>query len=96
MLSDAPLPVENQEKIRTVLKERRVVLNLTQSEVSSRAGVKVDTLRHFEQTGKISLINMLRLLSVYRMDERLVACLQDRSWWTLEQLQRAEHRKRAR
>lgn len=90
------LSTENLEKIRNVLKERRIVINMTQKEAALKSGVKLRTIQHFEQKGDISLINLLKLMSVYRMDERLMKCLEDRTWWTIEQLERAEKRKRAR
>lgn len=90
------LSSENEEKISHMMKERRVVINMTQKEVASKSGVNVRSIQNFEQNGGISLINLLKLMSVYRMDERLVRCLEDRSWWTIEQLERSEKRKRAR
>lgn len=90
------LSIENLEKINILLKERRVVMNLTQKEVALRSGVNLRTLQHFEQKGDISLMNFLKLMGVYRMDERFIKSMEDRSWWTLEQLERAEKRKRAR
>ena len=90
------LPTENIENVSLFLKERRVVMNLTQKEASERSGVNLETLRHFEQTGQISLLNFFKLLSIYRMDRRIMECIKDRSWWTLEQLEKSEKRKRAR
>ena len=95
MLNDS-LPSENIEIIRDLLKERRIVLNQTQKEASMRSGVNLETLRYFEQTGKISLLNFLKLLNIYQMDQRVIECLKNRSWWTLEQLKMADKRKRAR
>ncbi len=90
------LPTENIENVCQFLKERRVVMNLTQKEASERSGVNLETLRHFEQTGQISLLNFFKLLSIYRMDQRIMEHIKDRSWWTLEQLEKSEKRKRAR
>ena len=90
------LSSENLDKINYVLKERRVVMNMTQKEVAFRSDVNIRTLQHFEQKGDISLINFIKLLGLYRMDERFLKCIEDRSWWTIEQLERAEKRKRAR
>ncbi len=93
---DQSLSTENLEKIRDIMKERRVVMNLTQKEAAIKSGVNIRTIQYFEQKGDISLINLLKLMSVYRMDERIQKCFEDRSWWTIEQLDRAEKRKRAR
>jgi DNA-binding XRE family transcriptional regulator len=90
------LSTENLEKTREMMKERRVVMNMTQKDAAQRAGVNIRTLQHFEQKGEISFLNLLKLMSVYRMDDRVMQSIEDRSWWTIEQLERAESRKRAR
>ncbi len=90
------LTTENLEKIRKVLKERRIVINMTQKEASEKSGVNLRTIQHFEQKGDISLLNFLKLMGIYQMDESLMKCVEDRSWWTIEQLEKAEKRKRAR
>jgi len=40
---------------------RKETWNLTQKELAEFSGVPLGTLRHFEQTGKISLINLLKI-----------------------------------
>jgi transcriptional regulator with XRE-family HTH domain len=95
MFSDL-LSTENLEKTREIMKERRVVMNMTQKEAAERAGVNIRTLQHFEQKGEISFLNLLKLMSVYHIDERVMKSIEDRSWWTIEQMERAEKRKRAR
>ncbi len=46
------------------MKERRLVLNLTQAGLSERSGVALGTLRKFEQSGSISIDNLLKLMLV--------------------------------
>ncbi len=89
------LCTENLEKTRELFKECRVVLNLTQKQAATRAGVNIRTLQYFEQKDDISFINLLKLMSIYRIDVRFMRCIEDRTWWTIEQLERAE-KKRAR
>lgn len=76
--------------IRDLCKERRIAMRFKQTEAASRSGVNISTLRHFEKTGKISLLNLLNLLVLYRMDRQFMSHLTDRSGWTIEQLERAE------
>ena len=90
------LDTENLEKTKEILRERRIVMNMTQQEASRRSGVNISTLRHFEQSGEISYLNLLKLLSLYGMAQRVMEAMEDRSSWTLEQLERGETRKRAR
>lgn len=79
-----------------MLKERRVALGLTQAEAAARAGMRVRSLQRFEQSGHIGLDKLMRLLVVYRMEQRIALAFEDRSWWSLEELRRAERRSRAR
>lgn len=46
------------------MRERRLVLNLTQAGLSERSGVALGTLRKFEQSGAISIDNLLKLMLV--------------------------------
>jgi len=75
---------------KNVLKERRIALRLKQVDAASRSGVNIATLRLFEKTGNISYYNLLKLLVLYRMDLKFISALTDRSWWTIQELERAE------
>ena len=46
------------------MKQRRLALNLTQAGLSKRSGVALSTLRKFEQSGAISIDNLLKLMLV--------------------------------
>ncbi len=52
--------------------ERRLALNLTQVGLSERSGVALSTLRKFEQSGSISIDNLLKLMMVVGGLEKLV------------------------
>jgi transcriptional regulator with XRE-family HTH domain len=78
------------------MKERRIALSLTQKEVAERSGVNLRTLQHFEQKGEINFEKLLKLLVLYRMDKRAVMCIEDRSWWTVEELERSETKTKVR
>lgn len=56
---DSPKDVALQIAAR--VKARRLDLDLTQEGLATRAGVKFATYRRFEQTGEISLKNLLQL-----------------------------------
>ncbi|OGJ86782.1 MAG: hypothetical protein A2268_14010 [Candidatus Raymondbacteria bacterium RifOxyA12_full_50_37] len=87
---------EYLRRIRDCLKERRIALSLKQSDAAEKAGLRLRTLRQYEQTGKISFDKLLKLLAVYRMDSRVLSCIEDRTWWSIEELERAETGKRVR
>ena len=83
-------------QVRDLFKDRRIALGLRQVEVASRSGVNISTLRLFEKSGQISLLNLLKISVLYRMDHRLVESVTDRSWWTIKELERAERFKTVR
>ena len=53
-----------QRQLREYAKARRLAVGLTQQGLALRSGVKLPTLRKFEQTGLISLESFLKLLMV--------------------------------
>ena len=53
-----------QKKLVKNIRERRLLIELTQEGLSERSGVPLSTLRKFEQKGLISLDSFLKILSV--------------------------------
>ena len=92
------ISLENEylQQIRILFKERRVALGLKQVEAASRSGVNVATLRLFEKTGCISLTSFLSLSVLYKMDRHIIEAITDRSWWSIDELDRAERLKTVR
>lgn len=84
------------EQIAQIMKKRRVALAFKQSDAAQRAGVSLGALRKFEQNGEISLERFLKLCRVYRMDTHLMNFLEQRDWWALEEIERAETKKTVR
>lgn len=54
-------PCEMQDRVRAAARARRLALGLTQSDLATRSGVPLPTLKLFEQKGKISLAGLLAL-----------------------------------
>ncbi|WP_411976523.1 helix-turn-helix domain-containing protein [Sulfitobacter faviae] len=54
-------PSEMQDRVRAAARDRRLALGLTQSDLATRSGVPLATLKVFEQKGKISLTGLLAL-----------------------------------
>ena len=90
------LEKEYLHEIRDLFKDRRIALGLKQVDAASRSGVNISTLRLFEKSGQISLINLLKISVLYKMDRRIVESLTDRSWWSIGELERAERFKTVR
>lgn len=57
-------PAKAKVALAANMRERRLALNLTQSGLSERSGVALATLRKFEQSGAISVDNLLKLMLV--------------------------------
>ena len=53
-----------QKNLVQNIRERRLLMELTQEGLADRSGVPLSTLRKFEQKGVISLESFLKLLSV--------------------------------
>lgn len=54
-------PSEMQDRVRAAARNRRLALGLTQSDLATRSGVPLATLKRFEQKGQISLAGLLAL-----------------------------------
>jgi len=57
-------PSRAKKALAVNMKEHRLALNLTQVGLSERAGVQLGTLRKFEQSGDISVENLVKLMMI--------------------------------
>lgn len=64
-----------QKKLVQNVRERRLLMELTQEGLSERSGVPLSTLRKFEQKGLISLDSFLKILSVVGGLEEIINVL---------------------
>jgi transcriptional regulator with XRE-family HTH domain len=64
-----------QQKIADHVRDRRLIMELTQEGLSQRSGVPLATLRKFEQKGIISLESLLKILIVVGGLEDIIAAL---------------------
>lgn len=68
-------PTKAQQKITTSIRERRLLMELTQEGLADRSGVPLATLRKFEQKGVISLESLLKILWVVGGLEEMINIL---------------------
>ncbi|HLV24340.1 MAG TPA: helix-turn-helix transcriptional regulator [Moheibacter sp.] len=68
-------PAKTQLKLAEYLRERRLLMELTQEGLAERSGVPLPTLRKFEQKGVISLESFLKLVWVVGNLEELLDVL---------------------
>ncbi|QOW11653.1 helix-turn-helix transcriptional regulator [Kaistella flava (ex Peng et al. 2021)] len=66
---------KTQKKLVQNIRERRLLMELTQEGLSERSGVPLSTLRKFEQKGLISLDSFLKILSVVGGLEEIINVL---------------------
>jgi len=78
------------------VKTRRLELNLTQSGLSNRAGVNIETYRKFERTGEISLLNLVKLAMVMEMSTDFNVLFAQTQYQNLDNLLGAEFNTRKR
>ena len=80
-------------------KEKRLVLNLTQSSLSERSGVSYGVIKKFEQTGKISIESLLNIALVLDSLAEFSTLFKSKpadSYQSLDQLLKQKVRKRGR
>ncbi|EFK34111.1 MULTISPECIES: helix-turn-helix domain-containing protein [Chryseobacterium] len=72
-----------QKMIATHVRDRRLLMELTQEGLAERSGVALSTLRKFEQKGLISLDSFLKILMVVGgLEEMLDALKPDKPAFT--------------
>lgn len=64
-----------QKMIANTVRERRLLMEITQEGLAERSGVALSTLRKFEQKGLISLDSFLKILMVVGGLEELLDAL---------------------
>lgn len=84
------------ERISVIMKKRRIALDMKQSEAAEKAGISLGTLRKFEQSGEISLERFFKLCRIYQMDFHIMAAIENRDWWALEEIKKAESKRTVR
>ena len=71
MLSFLPkTPIDIMQELKSKFKERRKSIGLTQTELATRSGVSLGSLKRFEKSGQTSLESLLKLALV-------LECLED-------------------
>jgi hypothetical protein len=61
LVLDIDTPSDMQDRVRVAARARRLALGMTQSDLATRSGVPLATLKRFEQKGQISLAGLLAL-----------------------------------
>jgi transcriptional regulator with XRE-family HTH domain len=59
----------------SLMRERRLAVNMTQEQLAGQANVSLAVLRKFERTGKISLESFVKLAFVLGLSDRLLEAL---------------------
>jgi len=89
MLSFLPkTPIDIIQELQTKFKERRKSLGYTQTELATRSGVSLGSLKRFEGSGQISLESLLKLALVLEClgDFSDVCCEEEERFESMEDI----------
>lgn len=75
MIVSLNTPSETLSGIAALMREGRLVANMTQEQLAGQANVSLAVLRKFERTGKISLESFVKLAFVLGLSDRLLEAL---------------------
>ena len=78
------------QKIAVRVKEKRLERNLTQKSFAKRAGVGYDAYRKFENTGEITLRNLLLCAVVLDDVEGFTELFTQKTWKNIDELLKIE------
>lgn len=79
-------PVQIQEKIASRIKERRLEKNLSQKDFAKRAGIGYDAYRRFENSGEISLRNLILCAIVLDEIDEISNLFTQRAYQSLDEI----------
>jgi len=89
MLSFLPkTPTDIMQEFQTKFKERRKSLGYTQTELATRSGVSLGSLKRFEGSGQISLESLLKLALVLEClgDFSAVCCEEEERFESMDEV----------
>lgn len=89
-------PTDVALQIAQRVKERRLELNLTQTGLSQRAGLKLPTYRRFERTGEISLRGLLQIGFALNMLADFDALFSTRQYMSIDDILQEQDKERKR
>jgi transcriptional regulator with XRE-family HTH domain len=89
MLSFLPkTPTDIMQELQTKFKKRRKSLGYTQTELATRSGVSLGSLKRFEGSGQISLESLLKLALVLEClgDFSELCCEEEERFGSIEEI----------
>ncbi len=92
-------PMSIAKNIAASLKQRRLELNITQTELAEKSGVSYGSIKRFETKYEISLSNLLMIAVVLNATEEFKLLFSKKQYTTIEEIVKMtekKERKRAR
>lgn len=86
MLLNLKYPEEITKDIAKAEKNKRKKRQLTQEELSARAGVSLGTLRRFEQTGEISFVSLLKIAAILDETDKFAELFTSREYASIQEV----------
>jgi len=75
------------------VKQRRMSMNLTQEDISLKAGIPVSTYRRFEQTGQISLSGLLKVAFALDCLDDFTHVFEKQTWNSIDEMLKSKQNK---
>jgi len=92
IISNSPQTI--QQRIAEKVKEKRLERNLTQKSFAKRAGVGYDAYRKFENSGEITLRNLILCAIVLDDVDSFLELFNKKNWKSIDELLMIEKRKK--
>jgi transcriptional regulator with XRE-family HTH domain len=79
-------PKELSEELAARVKKKRIALNMTQQVLADRSGVSYGSVKRFEQSGDISLSNLLRIAISLRSTDEFESLFREHQYTSIDDL----------
>lgn len=89
-------PVDVKEGLRARTRQRRLDVNLTQEGLANRANVSFGTLKHFEQTGDVSIDTLISIAFALNAESEFDGLFPPKPYKTIEDVIEKPKRQRGR
>ena len=83
---NARTPKEIQIEISRNIRKKRKELKLTQEEFAKKSGVSFASIKHFENTGEISLASLVRIAIILNCEDELLGLFKQHEYNSIEEI----------
>jgi transcriptional regulator with XRE-family HTH domain len=77
-------PKDLSEDLAIRVKKKRIALNMTQQVLADRSGVSFGSVKRFEQSGEISLKNLLQIAIILRSTDEFESLFKEQQYTSID------------